>query len=108
MRRCDDGTFEIAIEYSYVANFKWLLCDYHPELPRAAEGEVYGVRDAKEKARARWLLQVESVTYSQHPREIKEAYWNLNQSLGLRKQLERRLLIRDISVSKTCLEKEGH
>lgn len=102
MRRCDDDTYEFAIEDSYVVNFEWLLYDYHPELPQLAEEKVYGVREAREKARARWLLQVETVTYSQQPLEIKEAYWGLNHSLGLKKQLERRLLIRDISVSERC------
>lgn len=75
--------------------------EYDPTQPSEAETKVLGIREASLKARERWLQQVVQVINSKHSQEVKQAYRDLSRSRGLQRELDRKVLLYDISVRST-------
>ncbi|KAJ4507466.1 hypothetical protein HRR83_004044 [Exophiala dermatitidis] len=105
VQECDDNgkAFEVAVEPSYLAEVQELQSHanlpYNPTNPREAEKAILGICQANRKARERWLQRAVDVIFSKHRHEIKEAYRNLTELLGLQRELDRKILIQDISDS---------
>jgi hypothetical protein len=105
VQECDDNgkAFEVAVDPSYLSEVQELQSQenppYNPTHPREVEKDILGICQANRKARERWLQRAVDVIFSEHRHEIKEAYRNLTQLLGLQRELDRKILIQDISVS---------
>lgn len=105
VQECDDNgrAFEVAVDPSYLSEVQELQSQenppYNPTHPREVEKDILGICQANRKARERWLQRTVHVIFSEHRHEIKEAYRNLAQLLGLQRELDRKILIQDISVS---------
>ncbi|KAG9779751.1 hypothetical protein KCU88_g3970, partial [Aureobasidium melanogenum] len=98
----DNGkAFEVAVDPSYLSEVQELQSQenppYNPTHPREVEKDILGICQANRKARERWLQRAVDVIFSEHRHEIKEAYRNLTQLLGLQRELDRKILIQDIS-----------
>ncbi|KAJ9610168.1 hypothetical protein H2204_015409 [Knufia peltigerae] len=105
VQECDDNgkAFEVAVDPSYLSEVQELQSQenppYNPTHPREVEKDILGICQANRKARERWLQRAVDVIFSEHRHEIKEAYRNLTQLLGLQRELDRKILIQDISDS---------
>lgn len=75
--------------------------NYNPTQLLEGEKNVHGTPEAGKRACSRWLQRVEAVIRSDYPSEVKRAYRHLTRSKGLQGQLDRKILIHDISVKAT-------
>jgi len=79
-----------------------LILNHNPIQLNQVEKNVYGAIPAKRKACDRWLRKVINVESSKYPLGAKQACRDHTCSHGLKEELARLILMRDISVRTPC------
>lgn len=73
--------------------------DHDPIHPGERQINVFGIHNATRRVRDRWLRHAANVIRSEHPPEVEWTFRYLARSNGVQEQLERAILVHDISVS---------
>ena len=99
----NDDAYEVVVDRIYLPGLEFRKCqmnlDYKPTQPGKKQIATYGIYNATRKARDQWLQHAANVIRSGHNPEIEQAYCDHARLTGLREELARAILIRDIRVS---------
>lgn len=102
VRKCGGGAFEVVIEPSYLRELEKcqseVNVDYDPMQLDESEKRDLGYLKAARMAQERFLCHVRHILYSKHSLEVKQAFRDIVHKKKLQTELERKILIFDISV----------